>query len=140
PEAIGGLGGGPIAGGHRYAGLGSATEVVDQFHQPLIQALVSEVDVAKFECGKHAIPTNTIGTLFVLAIHYPQTFTIDLRRQSLSNSFPRSRAMSYPHLCPPACKVRASRTRPHAPAWGRVCRAGRPKLWVMHRFVLVGNA
>jgi hypothetical protein len=62
PEAIGGLGGGPIAGGLRHAGLGRVEQVVDQFDQASVQASVSEVDVAEFECGPHGIPTNTVAT------------------------------------------------------------------------------
>ena len=50
PEAIGGLGGGPIAGSQRYASLRLGEKIVDQFDQAFIQSLVSEVDVAKFEC------------------------------------------------------------------------------------------
>ena len=50
PETVGGLGGGPIAGGDRHAGLRGVKQVVDQFDQAFIQALVPEVDVAEFEC------------------------------------------------------------------------------------------
>ena len=60
PEAIGGLGGGPIARGQGAAGLGLVGQVVDQGGQASIQAQVPEVDMAEFECGPQGRLTNPI--------------------------------------------------------------------------------
>ena len=73
PEAVGGLGGGPVAGGLGDAGLGRVEQVVDQFDQAFVQALVPEVDVAEFECGPHGVPTNTAaGGSYLWVMHSAQ--------------------------------------------------------------------
>jgi hypothetical protein len=60
-EAVGGLGGGPVAGGLGEAGFGVTREVVDELEEAAVEARVAEVDVAGFECRSHGIITNPMA-------------------------------------------------------------------------------
>src|SRR5207248_1603006 len=60
-EAIGGLGGGPAAGGLGEARLGGPCEVLDDLEEAMVQALVPEVDVVRLNDRSHSIFTNTMA-------------------------------------------------------------------------------